>query len=186
MRDPIQHYIQEVIEYADLARDDERAARGELNEHLQSLFTGKLPPDTKEAYAMIENEFGKASLIGRGIARAKGRIRTYWKKQRRRLPITIPVVLVLVFMVRWAVAQTFYAAGTGGEPLIPQGSHVVVYKLARTFLPGDVVVFRMPDAYWMGIVKSQAANGLVVSKHGQPDMLVPLDKIVGRVFLNTR
>jgi len=186
MRDPISCYIQDVMEYADLAREDERAVRGELNEHLQTLFAGKLSVNQKEATAMIENEFGKAGIIGRGIARAKGRFRTYLKKQRRRLPITIPVALVLALSVRWAVAETFYAAGSGAEPLIPQGSRVVVYKLAKSFLPGDVIVFRVSDVYLLGIVKGQAANGLVVGRHEEPDMMVQLDKVVGRVFLNTR
>jgi hypothetical protein len=186
MRDPIQHYVQEVIEYADLARDDERAVSGELNEHLQTLFTGKLPPDMKEAFAMIENEFGKVGLIGRGIARAKGRIRTFWKKQRRRLPVTIPVALLLAFMVRMSVAQAFYAAGDGAAPLIPRGSAVLVYKRAKVFSPGDVIVFRVSDGFRLGIVESQTANGLVVRKHDGPKFTVPMENVVGRVFLNTR
>ena len=42
MPDPIEHYIDDVIEYADLAREDRSAVRAELNEHLRTLFAEKL------------------------------------------------------------------------------------------------------------------------------------------------
>jgi Signal peptidase, peptidase S26 len=187
MRDAIERYLEDVLAWADLARNDERAVRAELNEHLQTQFSGKLSPDLREAYTMMSDEFGKPSVIGRGIARSKGIVRTFLKKQRRKAPITCGIALLLGLAVRLTVAQAFYAPSTGGEPQIPMGSHVLVYKLARQFSPGDVIVFRFADGtYRFGIVQSQSDKGLVVSKRDQPNMAVDMDQVVGRVFLNTR
>jgi len=135
---------------------------------------------------MIENEFGRAGRIGAGIARAKGRLKTYLKKQLRKVPIMCGIALVLGIVVRCTVAQAFYAAGKGAEPLIPQGSRVLVYKLARTFSPGDVIVYRADGNAYLGIVRKQTTDGLVVYKHDEPDKLILSDQVVGRVFLNTR
>jgi Signal peptidase, peptidase S26 len=192
MRDGLERYLEDVICHANLAREDERAVESELREHLQTILAAdqdvKTPhSNPKEIYAMLEQEFGKPGKIGSSIARAKGRLRTYLKKQRRRAPISIAVCLVLAFTVRWAIAEPFYSAGDGAYPLVPKGSHVLVYKLTQSYEPGDVVVFRAPDGtYYMGIVKAEKADGVVVSKHGRPDQTVPLDRMVGRVFLNTR
>lgn len=136
---------------------------------------------------MIQDEFGKPGKVGRGIAAAKGRMRTYFKKQLHHLPIKLAAALVLAFAVRWSVAQTFYAAGPGAEPAIPQGSRVLVYKLARTFEPRDVIVFRVSDGtFRLGIVKQQNGDTLLVSKHNEPERTVPMSDVVGRVILNTR
>jgi len=187
MPDPIERYLEDVLAWADLARDDERTVRAELNEHLHNQFADKLSPHFREAYTMMNDEFGKPKLIGRGIARSKGIVRSYLKKLRRRLPITCGIALVLGLAVRLTVAQAFYAAGTGGEPAIPMGSRMLVYKLARHFAPGDVVVYRIADGTCrMAIVQSQNDQGLVVKKHNDPVTNVAMDQVVGRVILNTR
>jgi len=192
MRDGLERYLEDVICHANLARDDERLVESELREHLQSILaadTNTKPPTSnpKETYTMLEQEFGPPGKIGSSIARAKGRLRTYLKKQRRRAPVSIAVCLVLALAVRWAIAEPFYAAGDGAYPLVPKGSRVLVYKLAKSYEPGDVVVFRAPDGInYLGIVKAENADVVVVSRHAQPDQTVPLDQMVGRVFLNTR
>jgi len=189
MRDPIDRYIEDVIVAADLAREDERAVSAELKEHLLSLAANSKKSNPKEIYAMIENEFGNANKIGRSIAAAKGRFRTYLKKQRRRLLPKIAVALVLAFAVRCAVAEPFLAAGDGASPQIPRGSRVMVYKLTRTFVPGDVIVFKTAEVEnLLGVVKESTGESLIVQRnHGVlPDVTVPLSRVVGRVFLNTR
>jgi hypothetical protein len=187
MRDPIERYLDEVMWNAALARPDERTVRQELKDHLATLANAD-HPQSKEVYTTLEEKFGSPRNIGDAIAQAKGRFRTYLKKKARRLPITLAIVLVLAFAVRWRVAQAFYAAGNAAAPAVPKGSGVLVFKLATTFDPGDVVVFRLDSGEArLGIVKATQADGsLVLSRNGSPDVVEPRDRIVGRVILNTR
>ena len=140
---------------------------------------------------MLSEEFGKPKIVGRAVAAAKGRIRTYFKKRRRRLPIQVGIALLLAFAVRFAVAQEFHVSGDGVAPLVPRGSRVLVYKLANSFDPGDVVVYRLGKVeYRLGIVQhATGSGGWVVERKtcGVKETLeLPKGQIVGRVFLNTR
>jgi signal peptidase S26 family len=186
MRDGLELYLENVICRANLARDDERIVEAELREHLAALAGASPNKSTpREVYAMLEREFGPAKRVGSAIALAKGRLRTFLKKQMRIKPIIVSLVLAL--MVRWAVAQTFYAPSDAAAPQIPKGSRVLVYKLARSYSPGDVVVFRNHDGvYRIGIVQGTQSGGLAVRRNGFPDVVVPMDQVIGRVIFNTR
>jgi len=185
MRNGLEQYLENVICRANLARDDERLVDAELREHLTALAAAAPTSNPKEIYAMLEREFGPPGKLGSAIGKAKGRFRTFLKKKMRITPIA--VALVLAFMVRWAVAQPFYVPSDVAAPQIPRGSRVLVFKLARSFSAGDIVVFLTTDlGYRVGIVKDVQPGNLVVQRHGFPDVTVPLDHVVGRVFLNTR
>jgi signal peptidase I len=196
MRDPIEKYLEDVLCYADLAREDERAVSAELNEHLHSLIECAPLPNPrenytpKEIYAMLKDQFGLPKKVGREIAIAKGRVRTYFKKQWRKLPWQVGIALVLGIAVRFAVAQPFYVAGDGVAPMIPRGSSVLVYKLAQNFAPGDVIVYRNSlNENLLGKVVRQTGAGLIVQRYNGADCItldVARSQIVGRVFLNTR
>ena len=191
VRDPIELYLENVLCYADLAAKDERSVRAELAEHLNLLAVQSRTNDPKEIYTMLGAQFGSEKKLGRAIAAAKGRVRTYFKKRARRWPIQIAIILVLAFAVRFAVAQAFYVTGDGASPTVPRGSRVLVNKLAGSFAAGDVVVFRHGDGeFWIGIVDRQMAeNRWLIEKTtaGKKEMFeLSREQIVGRVFLNTR
>lgn len=191
MRDPIEKYLENVLCYADLAIADERNVRAELAEHLHALVEGSGASNPREIYAMLKDQFGNPKQVGRGIAAAKGRLRTYFKKMGRKLPWQVGIALVLAFAVRFAVAEPFYVSGDGVTPLIPRGNRVLVYKLASSFNPGDVVVYRCDSRqYRLGIIRRESASGgwLVERNAGSAKEVqdVPRDRIIGRVFLNTR
>jgi hypothetical protein len=191
MPDGIQTYVEDVVCYADLAAPDERTVRAELAEHLQTLATLSHLSDPKEIYAMLKDQFGNPKTVGRAIASAKGRLRTYFKKLRRKLPWQIGIALILGFAVRFSIAQEFYVAGDGVSPMVPRGSRVLVYKLAQSFDPGDVIVYRLgPGEFRVGMVVCQRIDGewVVQKNHGAGKEIVdvPREQIVGRVFLNTR
>jgi hypothetical protein len=185
VNDPVQKYLDAVIAIAGLSEVDSRLVRAELNEHLQSLISGRTFSTPQEVFAMLEHEFGRPEQIGDSIGRTKGGIRTFFRK-RRKLPLTIAAAVLLTLTVRAAVAQEFYSPSNCLAPVIPQGSRIFVYKLARSFAPDDVIVFRKHDYYELGIVQRQQDDMVLVAKYGQPDQWVRLTQIIGRVFLNTR
>jgi hypothetical protein len=191
MRDPIAKYLEDVLCYADLAPRDERSVRAELSEHLHELAAPAQSSNPTEVYAMLKDQFGTPKRVGRGIAAAKGRLRTYFKKTARKLPLRVGIALVLAFAVRYAVAQAFYIPGNAVSPVIPRGSGILVYKLAKSLDPGDVIVYRLPDGvYRVGIIIRQSQDGgwLTEKNNGSTKERTDVARqdIVGRVFLNTR
>ncbi len=189
MRDAIEDYLDQVMLHASLARRDQGRVRAELRDHLAELIAEarKHSSTQEEITAMLESEFGKPEVVGKGISNAKGRVRTIFKKLKRGLPIAAAAGLVLVFSIRLTIAETFYVPGKGGEPLIPQGSRVLVYKLASVFRAGDVVVFRnLEGEALLGIVKRDEGGVLTVSRHGEGDREVSHARVIGRVVANTR
>jgi hypothetical protein len=190
MRDGVERYLENVLCYADLAAGDERKVGAELAEHLHSLVETSGATDAKEIYTMLSEQFGQPKRVGRGIAAAKGRVRTYLKKQARKLPLRVGICVLLGLGVRYAVAQPFYVSGYGEAPMIPRGSHVLVYKLARNFQAGDIVVYRNSvGEFLLGTIKEPSASGWMISKYSGKVCEVhdvAAERIVGRVVLNTR
>ena len=189
MRDAIEEYLDQVMAHASLARHDQARVRAELKDHLAELAAEAIKHSStqKEITAMLENEFGKPEVVGRGISNAKGPVRTYLKKLKRGLPIAVAACLVLAVSIRWAIAEPFYVPGKGAEPLIPQGSRVLVYKLASVFRAGDVVAFRdLEGEILLAIVKTDQEGVLTVSRNGEADREVSHARVIGRVVANTR
>jgi hypothetical protein len=189
VRDAIEDYLDRVMAHASLAPRDQNRVRAELKDHLAQLAAEARERSAthEEITAMLESEFGKPEVVGKGISHAKGRVRTSLKKLKRGLPIAVAVCLVLNFSIRWAVAEPFYVAGQGAEPFIPQGSRVLVYKLASEFRAGDVVAFRnLESQVLLAVVKTDQAGVLTVSRHGEADREVPHARVIGRVVVNTR
>jgi len=189
MRDAIEDYLDRVMAHASLTPRDQARVRAELKDHLAQLAAeaGEHSSTQEEIAAMLENEFGKPDVVGKGIADAKGRVRTRLMKLRTRLPIALAVCVVLNFSIRWAVAEPFYVPGRGAEPSIPQGSRVLVYKLSAAFRAGDIVAFRGPEGEaLLAIVRSDRGGVLTVSRNGEADRDVPHARVIGRVVANTR
>ena len=189
MRDAIEEYLDQVMAHASLARRDQARVRAELKDHLAELTAEarKHFSTHEEITAMLESEFGKPEVVGKGISSAKGPVRTWLKKLKRGLPIAVAACLVLSFSIRWAIAEPFYVPGNAVEPTIPQGSRVLVYKLVSVFRAGDVVAFRNLDGpILLAIVKTDQGGVLTVSRNGEADREVPHARVIGRVVANTR
>jgi hypothetical protein len=191
MRDPIEKYLENVLCHADLAPADEQNVRAELSEHLHALREPGNSATPTEVYTMLKTQFGNPKIVGRAIAAAKGRMRTYFKKKLHKLPLRLGIALILAFAVRYAVAQEFYITGNAVAPVIPLGSRVFVYKLAKSFNPGDIVVYQLASGQnRVGSILRQTPTGdwLVERNNGltKEVQTIPHQNIVGRVFLNTR
>jgi Signal peptidase, peptidase S26 len=187
MCDAIEEYLDQVMAHASLNRRDQARVRAELKDHLAELAAAarKHSSTQQEITAMLESEFGKPEVVGKEIS--KGRIRTCLKKWKTALPIAVAVCLVLNFSLRWAIAEPFYVPGKGVEPSIPQGSRVLVYKLASVFRAGDVIAFRnLEGEILVAVVKTNQGGVLSVSINGEADREVPHARVIGRVVANTR
>lgn len=192
MLDPVDSYLARVMAHASLAPEDQQQVRAELYEHLHALAAsaGARNLNPSECLAMLNEEFGDPEHIGKSIAASKGRFGTALKKHRRKLAAAAAVILVSVLSVRWAVAELFYVPSESVAPVIPKGSHCLVYKLSSDYHPGDMIVRRDPDGAhnWLGLVKSVDDNArvLTVGRNGAADESISRESVIGRVVLNTR
>ena len=182
----VEQYIDRIMEIADLARKDKKRVRRELESHMQELLnTGENSGLTEgEIMNMIEKEFGNPQELGKMIAKARGKFRTYLKKQARTLPITIAVVLVVVFAVRAIAFKTFWVNTDAVSSVAPRGSRLLVNKLTSNFEKKDVIIFRPDKRAMVGIIKEidRDRNGVIVSRKNEEDTFVPRDKIIGKAF----
>lgn len=189
MRDAIDEYLDQVMAHASLGRRDQARVRAELKDHLAEL-AAEAPERSstqEEITAMLESEFGRPEVVGKGISNAKGPARTYLKKLKRGLPIAVAVCLAFIFSIRLAIAEPFHVPGKAVEPSIPQGGRILVYKLASVFRAGDIVAFRnLQGETLLAIVKTDQGGVLTVSRNGEADRVVPHAQVIGRVVANTR
>lgn len=110
------------------------------------------------------------------------------RRAARSLVVSVGIALVIALTVRATVAEAFVAATNGVSPEIPKGARVLAYKLDSAYSPGDIVVFRESERFVLSRVTgvNDAGGRLTVRKNDQPESLVSVDDVVGRVVLSTR
>jgi len=181
----IERYLDEIMDAADLAARDGRRVRRELADHLAEVLElgrSRGVPD-EEIMTMVKKEFGEPRELGEMIARAKGRFRTYLKKQARAIPINIAVAVVLALIIRRTMLQRFRVVTDALAPTVQKGSSVLVNKLAREFSRDDIIVYWEGERSMVGRVKDIEANGKVtVARNGEEDRSVDVEAIRGRAF----
>ncbi|MBI4348411.1 MAG: hypothetical protein HY553_16330 [Elusimicrobia bacterium] len=96
----LERYVAEVLRAAELHPTDEREVREELFDHAAALASDEGPLDSESAYALARARLGEPARLGEAIAGGKGRLRTYWKKEGRRMPAIALCALVLALLLR--------------------------------------------------------------------------------------
>jgi len=104
----------------------------------------------------------------------------------RRNVVRIAIVIGLVLAVRFFALEPMVALTEGLAPEMSLSSHCLVWKLARNFSSGDVVVFRRNGDNYFGRVVNSFADSLVISRNTGPSQTVPRSSVIGLVILNTR
>ena len=182
----LEQYINRIIEIADLAPRDARRVRGELQCHLGELLDAGERQDRSESEVMkmVEKEFGSPEELGGMIARAKGRFRTYLKKQARRLPLSLAAAVVLALALKATAFEAFRVTTDSVSPRVPARSRVLVNKLSKHVDANDVIVVRLDADYKVGIVRQidPDRDTVVVRRNGEPDVSVRNDQIIGKAF----
>jgi len=120
--------------------------------------------------------------VSRGVLRefpleAAHPSRPWWKRWWAQLAVGLGLLVIL----RTFFLQPFAAATDAAAPEIPRGSRVLVWKLARNFVPGDLVAYRHDDRVNVGRVAGSEAGGLLVNRKGEANTVVPRADILGKV-----
>lgn len=199
MHPALERYLDRVLACADLAPRDTRAVREEIATHLAFLGHAHVVAGRtdQEIETMLESEFGDPEELGRAIASAKGRFRTYVKKRARGTLVSLGAALVLAFVIRAQVAEVFRMRSDDMAPVVPNGALVLVNKWAGVE-GGDVVVCRGDDGRaYVARVEHVGASSLTVTREcsaatetastaGAWPRSVGRDGVIGRVWLVAR
>ena len=101
---------------------------------------------------------------------------------RKFLLVQLPVALVILLIIRTFFLQAFRAATDSAVPEIPQGSGILVWKLAHNFAPGDLIAYRINGGANVGRVVSSKEGAISVNHNGQADIVVPRGDVLGKVI----
>jgi len=131
--------------------------------------------------------YGLGCLAGPAAPRstAKNARRVMTELHRRfhqLLRLQLPVAFVVALVIHDFFLQPFKAATDAAAPEIPRGSCFLVWKLARTFVPGDLIAYH--EATWvsMGRVTHVDGESISVNRNGRTDIAVPRQAILGKVI----
>jgi predicted Ser/Thr protein kinase len=118
---------------------------------------------------------GRSQPLGRKADAGFGR----WL--RKFFLVQAPIAIVVALVVRTFVAQPFTAATDAASPEIPRGSHVLVWKLTRTFAAGDLIAYMRDGRVNLGRIAGKVGDAIVVNRTGEGPSQIPLATIIGKV-----
>ncbi|MFN7139882.1 MAG: S26 family signal peptidase, partial [Limisphaerales bacterium] len=102
---------------------------------------------------------------------------------------SVAIAVAIALVLRTFVVAPFYAVSNAASPEVPKGSWVLVFKMTRSFKPGDVVVFKKGGRDKLGRVWDQFyradSNEGIVKIEGDHTEILHRD-VVGKVIFNTR
>ncbi|MBL9143042.1 MAG: protein kinase [Verrucomicrobiaceae bacterium] len=93
----------------------------------------------------------------------------------------IVIALLIVLPLRAWVVQAFVINGKSVEPEIPPGSHMLVWKLSKSFHPGDIIAHRHGDQVWVSRVVRVEADAFIIQRNQWPEEKLPNKDLIGKV-----
>ena len=110
-------------------------------------------------------------------------------KSLKRMLWYVLIALVSAAVV-WSILLKLVRVETDAvSPEIPRRSRVLLYRLARSFEPGDIVAYRHDDGRLMlaRVVEfDKAARRIKVDRNDSEPESIALSDVVGRTIWNTR
>lgn len=104
----------------------------------------------------------------------------------RRYARRFALAAVIALFLRAFFLTPYRAVGASVAPEIPAGSHVLAWRVAPKFAPGDIAVYQNGDHTFLGRVTAVSDTGLTVARANQPEQSVARRAVIGRVVLTTR
>jgi hypothetical protein len=101
---------------------------------------------------------------------------------RRRQWSAAGLVIALAVLTRVFLLGFYVVSGNSAAPEIPGGSHIVVWKKSRSFVPGDMVAYRADDNAHVGRVVHVESGRIRVNRNGRPDEVIPRSQVIGKVI----
>ncbi len=162
----------------------------EIKCRVETIVTSPMPDNEapRDSVDGADNTMARPEVAAdsrkRGAALPKKRVKAWMKKTLW----SIPFVLGLVILLNAFVLQLFRVPTDAVAPDIPQGSRILVFKLAREYSPGDIAVYRADGHNEVArVVEAGPKEGrLLVQRRNQSPQEISAADLMGRVVLNTR
>lgn len=103
--------------------------------------------------------------------------RTWWHKA---IAAIVMAILIVIPLRAWVVSA-YKINGKSLSPEMPPGSQVLVWKLATSFTPGDILAHRHGEEVWVSRVVNSDAGLLRISRTGTPVETIPVSEVIGKV-----
>jgi signal peptidase I len=100
----------------------------------------------------------------------------------RRVATIAGAIVVVIGILRTFFVQPFMVMTDAAAPEIPAGSRILVWKMARTFKPGDLLAYEAGDQFYAGRVARSEGENVIMNRNGMPDIAVPRAAITGKVI----
>jgi hypothetical protein len=100
----------------------------------------------------------------------------------RRTAISVTAVVLILVIARLFLVEAFIVPGDCAGPEVPRGSRVLAWKLTKTFVPHDLIVYRFDGQTNLGRVVRSEGTYLIVNRNGEADAKVLRDDIIGKVI----
>lgn len=167
----------------------------ELEAHLRDGFAAGLArgltPTQSFAQALAQlgdlrqlaGEFSKLHQPRRSTAMLSSLLQS---PRLRRFARQSAIAIAIALPLRVFVLAPYHAAGASVSPEVPAGSHLLVWRLAPKFVPGDVAAYRDGEKTFLGRVTAVGDSSLSLTRNQKPEFSVPRESVLGRVILTTR
>ncbi len=99
----------------------------------------------------------------------------------RKAVATLLVALIVAIPLKTWVLAAYRVPTRSLEPEIPQGSHMLVWKLGRTFAPGDIIAYHHGDNTWMARVVKADTDSVQVRRNLTAPETLPMAQVIGKV-----
>lgn len=103
------------------------------------------------------------------------------KSWLRKSTENVALGMLIALVIRTFLLQPFVAVTDSAAPEIPRGSHVLVWKLAREFVPDDLVAYIRDGKTNLGRVVGNRTDTIEVKRYGESSVFIPRKDIVGKV-----
>jgi serine/threonine protein kinase len=152
----------------------------------RSLFTGAgvgsnvvLPVAVATAILLAGAAF--LYMLAKNFKTAASTRSESWK---RKLGRSVVPTIAVILLIRVFVLTPFRAVTDATAPEIPKGSHVLVWKLTRTFIAKDLIAYADESGRHvsLGRIHEVSQDAVLVSRNGKPPARIPRSDIVGRVI----
>ena len=111
----------------------------------------------------------------------KGRPHPSAKWQHKVSFIVVAAIVIVIPVQAWLI-QAFKMGGRSLEPEIPPGSRVLVWKLGKTYAPGDIIAHRHSDQVWIARVVKTGDGTVDITRNLTPPETLPLSEVIGKVI----
>ena len=164
---------------------------GHLRDACDAAMAGGLSPSA--AFTQALARLGDATQLSGEFAKldspthSKTMIRSILRSPRLRRNVRHCLIFCAIALpVRVFALAPYRVPNNSIAPEIPKGSHVIAWRLAPQFEPGDIATYRDGDHVFLGRVVKVADDTITITRADRVERVIARAAVTGRVILNTR